>query len=177
MTLVEDNDHLRKLLRQWNEAFGAECYNDALVALSVETEKAIETKPAPAPIAIMPAPKRLITDLLVCQSYAELEEDVSTWLRSCQDTNARYNSATSMITFTGGNRLHCVVIPDRPNVELRHLWGRVYHRVIGNVPNRYRELVMSRVRPAEFTELTDTTPLTDTITNASPDSIGEPTSL
>ena len=44
MTLVEDNAHLRELLGQWNEAFGAECYNDALVALSAETEKAIKTE-------------------------------------------------------------------------------------------------------------------------------------
>lgn len=50
MTLIEDNDHLRELLRQWNEAFGAECYNDALVALGDETEKAIKTDPTPAPI-------------------------------------------------------------------------------------------------------------------------------
>ena len=56
MTLIEDNDHLRELLRQWNEAFGAECYNDALVALGDETEKPSKQIPLqrPSPLSLAP---------------------------------------------------------------------------------------------------------------------------
>ena len=30
------------LLNAWHEAFGAECYNDALIALNAETEKVLQ---------------------------------------------------------------------------------------------------------------------------------------
>jgi hypothetical protein len=166
MTLVEDNDHLRKLLRQWNEAFGAECYNDALVALSDETEKATETAPAPAP-------RRPVTDLLVCRSYAELEEEIC--IRLNRYPTAEYSNASRMLTFDNGNRLHCTVIADRPSVDLDYLRGRLYRCVIGSVLNRYQELVMSCVRQAEFTE--PALPHTATATDVNLNDTGESTSL